>query len=238
MYAGTRNLYADMCVTAKSLLYHNGADTVYFLIEDDTFPHDIPPCIRTMNVSGQTIFPHDGPNYNSIWTYMVLIRAALSKLFPQYQRIIHMDVDTIVKQPIDFLWTVDLGDHYFACVEEKHIQIRPHPYYNFGMAIHNIAKIRQDKVDDTIIQTINTVKLMLPEQDAVNSVCRKNILELPPEYNAMCFNIPKLSDDKVIIKHFASKSKLHPLSELYHQYAALSWDNVLAHKTKLSEKEE
>lgn len=232
VYAATRNLYKDMVVAAKSLLYHNGADIVYFLIEDDSFPHELPPCIRTMNVSNQTLFHHNGPNYSCHWTYMVLLRAALSKLFPQYDRLIHLDVDTVVLKPIDYLWSVDMTGYYYAAVEEKQITIRTHPYFNFGVAIHNLAKLRIDQADDTIINTINTVKLSLPEQDAVNSVCRRHILELPQEYNAMIFNIPKLPDDQACIKHFASKSYMFVHSDYYKHFSGMSWDDVLNHKER------
>lgn len=232
VYAGTRNLYADMVVASKSLLYHDGADIVYFLIEDDTFPHDLPDCIHTINISNQTIFRPDGPNYNSHWTYMVLFRAALTKLFPQYDRLIHLDVDTIVQKPIDYLWSLDLGTNYYACVEEKQITFRQHPYFNFGVAIHNLALLRKHKIDDTIIQTINTTKLLLPEQDAINNACRKNILELPQIYNAMYHNIPCLPDDQAVIKHFAARAKLFPQYELYRKFASLSWKQVLDHQSK------
>lgn len=43
VYAGTRNLYHDMVVSAKSLLCHDGADRIIFLIEDDAFPECLPP---------------------------------------------------------------------------------------------------------------------------------------------------------------------------------------------------
>ena len=88
VYCGTRNLYPYMTGAAKSLLYHNGADRVWFLIEDDAFPEPLPDCISTMNVSEQQFFPQDGPNYHQRWTYMVLMRVALSKVFPQYDRLL------------------------------------------------------------------------------------------------------------------------------------------------------
>ena len=233
VYTGTRNLYSDMVVASKSLLYNDGADIVYFLIEDDTFPHNIPDCIHTMNVSNQTIFRHDGPNYNSHWTYMVLIRAALTKIFPQYDRLIHLDVDTIVQQPIDCLWNLDLSHYYYACVAENQITIRQHPYFNFGMAVHNLALLREHKIDDTIIQTINTTKLTFPEQDAINTVCRRNILELPQRYNAMYHNIPLIPDDQAVIKHFAARAKLFPNYEPYRTFSKMSWDQILDHQSKL-----
>jgi len=232
VYAGTRNLYHEMTVSAKSLLYHNGADRVFFLIEDDTFPEDLPDCITCINVSNQEFFRKDGPNYNNNWTYMVMIRAVLSKLFPQYDCIIHLDHDTIVRKPIDCLWNLNLDRYYFAAVEEKQIRIRPHPYFNFGVVVHNLQRIREDKVDDTIIQTLNTSRLALPEQDAVNSVCKRNILELPATYNAMYFNIPKVPEENVVIKHYAGRSKTFSSQDEYKHYDAMTWEQALKGEKK------
>ena len=77
VYAGTRNIYNNMVVAARSLLWHTRMDRVVFLIEDDTFQEPLPSVIETMNVSGQEFFPQDGPNYQSRWTYMTLMRLVL-----------------------------------------------------------------------------------------------------------------------------------------------------------------
>ena len=42
VYCGTRNLYKNMITAAKSLLIHSNVEKIYFLIEDDIFPYEIP----------------------------------------------------------------------------------------------------------------------------------------------------------------------------------------------------
>jgi len=232
LYAATRNLYDDMVVSAKSLLANNGADKIYFLIEDESFPHDLPSCIHPVDVSNQTIFPPSGPNFTCRWTYMALIRVALSRLFTGLDKILTLDVDTITHKPIDYLWNLDLSNYYFAMVEEQQIRHRQHPYFNFGVCMQNLAKLR-DGADNVIITTINTTWLNYPEQDAVNSVCRRHIFNLPPEYNAMWFNIPPVPDDDVCIKHYANKFIPFSMNEDYKHYAALSWDDVFNLQSQL-----
>lgn len=227
VYTGTRNIYHDMLVSAKSLLFHNGADRVYFLIEDDTFPEPLPDCITPMNISGQTFFPASGPNFKSRWTYMVMIRIALAKIFPKLDRILSLDHDTIVRKPVDYLWNLDLGSHYFAAVEEKQITIRQHPYYNFGVVLHNLAQLR-DGMDDTIIRLLNTTYFGFCEQDAANSICRNNILPLLPEYNAFGFQKPCVSEDEAIIRHYAAYNSNLRTFDDYKFYEKLSWDQILS----------
>jgi len=49
---------------------------------------------------------------------MVLLRAAYTKIFPQLDRILSIDMDTIVNENISNLWELDLTEYYIAAVEE------------------------------------------------------------------------------------------------------------------------
>lgn len=230
VYCGTRNLYGDMVTAAKSLLYHNGADKVWFLIEDDVFPHEIPDCISTMNVSGQTYFREDGPNYYQHWTYMVLMRAALAHIFPQYDRILSLDCDTIVNQNIDGIWDTDLTGKYYAGVREM---LPGHeydqPYCNFGVIMLNLAQLR-DGTENRVIDLLNTKHYDFPEQDAYRDVVKDAFVTLPPEYNTLYYSTAASSTTGAKIIHYAN----HPRSEnvmLFRKYARKTWDAVLAHES-------
>ena len=87
VYTGTRNVYSDMVVACKSLLYHKGADLVVFMVEDDEFPEDLPPMVKCVNVSLQEFFDRDGPNYNNRWTYMTLMKVTLWSRFLNFMGI-------------------------------------------------------------------------------------------------------------------------------------------------------
>jgi len=215
VYCGTRNLYHDMTVAAKSMLYHRGADRIVFMIEDDTFPERLPPCIITMNVSGQPYFRHDGPNYNSDWTYMVLMRVALSKYFPQTDRILSMDVDTIVCDDISGLWNTDISRAYLAAVPENERSTGSitSPYYNFGVALLNLHNLR-DGMDDIIIRSLNTEYYRYNEQDAVNRFCYGKIVPLQAMYNMSMFTC---KGTVTKIKHFAF-DRTRRSHDLYRKY--------------------
>ena len=51
VYAGTRNIYENMIPSMKSLLIHSNVEKIYFLIEDDKFPYELPPEVECINVS-------------------------------------------------------------------------------------------------------------------------------------------------------------------------------------------
>ena len=207
VYSGTRNLYPHMVVAAKSLLYHHGADTVYFLIEDDTFPEPLPDCIRTINVSGQSFFLHDSPNYNTPWTYMCLMRAAYHRLFPQ-KRILSLDVDTIVNKNIDPLWDLDISNAYWAGVAELYPgeDETKQNKYNIGVALFNLHNLR-DGTGDRIISLLNTQYLPYPEQSAFNIICRNHIRQIPCEFNSMLNTVDRPPDVSARIFHATNAPK-------------------------------
>jgi len=50
---------------------------------------------------------------------MVLIRAAYTKIFLHLDRILSIDIDTIVNENISELWDLDLAGYYIAAAEEE-----------------------------------------------------------------------------------------------------------------------
>lgn len=50
VYCGTKNLYKDMLIAAKSLMVNSSVEKIYFMIEDDKFPYLLPSCIKCINV--------------------------------------------------------------------------------------------------------------------------------------------------------------------------------------------
>ena len=221
-YSGTRNIYDRMLTAAKSLLMHSNVEKIYFLIEDDQFPYELPKEIECINISQQTYFPKDGPNFNNVLTYMVLIRAAYTKIFPHLDRILSIDMDTVVNENISDLWDLDLTNYYIAAVEERELSLEEGSYFNMGVAMLNLKKIREDKKDDEIIQALNTYWYRYKEQDCFNEFFRGHALILPSDYNC-CWQANPPAHEKVT--HFAGLYELDnfphfnfyknlPLSEL------------------------
>ena len=187
VYAGTRNIYQDMIPALNSLLIHSDVDKIYLLIEDDIFPFPLPSEVECINISNQTYFRKDGPNFNSSWTYMVLIRAALSKIFPQYDKILSLDVDTIVNENISVLWDTDISNAYLAAAHEPLKSTDNFIYINMGVALFNLKKLREDHMDDKIIEALNTQFYEYNEQDCISKLCQGNIVELDPRYNVCSY---------------------------------------------------
>lgn len=217
-YCGTRNLYYDMLPAIKSLLANSDVDKVYLLIEDDTFPFELPDCVTCVNVSEQTYFRRDGPNFQNGWTYMVLMRAALHRVFPELDIILSLDVDTIVDADISGLWDIDLSDHYLAGVREPHKSIKQ-LYVNAGVMLLNLKKLRESGKGDELIESLNSKHYDFNEQDCINELCNGNVLRIPGDYNQSDWTEPTATP-KII--HFAAK-KYYQDDPAVTRYRNMDW---------------
>ena len=222
VYTGTRNLYRWMVPAVKSMLMHTDVDHIYLLIEDDEFPFDLPNKVSTLNVSGQTYFKPDGPNMKSQFTYMALMRAALCYEFSGLDRILSLDVDTIVVEDITDIWDLPIDDYYFAAVGEPHrIKTDGYFYTNVGVTLFNLKKLRDGKADE-VIEAINTVKRPYVDQDLMNELCKDHIYSMPPEYNACSFTY---WGAKPKVVHYAA-IKYWGDMELVRKYKDVPWSEI------------
>lgn len=202
VYAGTRNVYQDMIPSMKSLLIHSNVEKIYFLIEDDEFPYELPPEVECINVSKQKWFPASGINMKNRCSYMVLLRAAFPKIFSCLDRILTIDNDTIVRENISELWQLDMKDYYIAgCIEPKKSTPTFH-YINMGVAMINLQAWRENKIDDRLIDELNTYYFEETEQTAINIACQGHILVLDSMYNRNNYTDLHIGKEKII--HYAA----------------------------------
>ena len=200
-YCGTRNLYGDMLTAAKSLMCNSSIDKIYFMIEDDKFPFLLPECVECINVKNQTYFKNDGPNFKSQFTYMALIRAALTKLLPNEDLVLSLDVDTIIDQNIDELWDINMNKYYIAGVREPERSCgNNYIYINFGVTLINLKLLRENKKDILLINNLNNYYYQFDVQDCYTEQCQNKIYELDNKYNATPF-CGKITKRKII--HYA-----------------------------------
>ena len=223
VYSGTRNVYADMVPAAKSLFLHTPVDKVYFLIEDEAFPYPLPDRIETVNVADQTYFGPEGPNYRQQWSWMVLMRAVLTKVLPEEERILSLDNDTLVLGDVSELWDLDMAEYYFAGVREPgKVTALTDRYYNFGVNFQNLDRIRADGIDEAAIRELNENFYTAPEQDVMNMLCKGRILELPWKYN-VCNWTRRETGPR--IRHFAREQNWQGFPEV-RKYSRLRWRDI------------
>ena len=225
VYTGSRNIYEDMLICAKSLIAMSNVNKIYFLIEDDEFPMKYDDTlIEVRNVSNQEYFHPWGPNMKTRFTYFAMMRAALAKEFPDIDHILSLDCDTICVRDVSHIWELPVDDYYFAASIEPHRSIAGLKYTNVGVALMNLRKQRQTKKVDEYIDVLNLQEFSYVDQDVMNYLSQGYIYEMNSEYNANSWTKPN-SNPRII--HFAGMKRdewhKHPK---YKEYKDMTWGDV------------
>ena len=169
VYSLTHHVYQWIIPSLRSLAEHNPEAKVYILAEDDKLPFDLPMPAKVINVSAQKWFPEIGVNYNNDFTYINLLKVRYPSIL-KVQKVIHLDIDTIVCDSLDGLWETDLTGKWFGAVTEKQTWYRPfgNTYYNMGIAVINLEQMRKDNIEPMMEGYLNVVKQPFADQDAWN----------------------------------------------------------------------
>jgi len=230
-YLMTRNYYKNIFPSLKSLLCNSDVDKVYLLIEDDDIGFELPERVECRNISGQTWFHEGGPNYGTGWSWVVLMRAALTKLFPDMDRILSIDVDTLVVGDISKLWDTPMGRNYVAGALDLPLVTNDNIYINGGVMLLNLDQLRKDGMDDKLIDALNTRKFAYPEQDCINHLCEGRIYLLNGIYNSGVMNYdgttPRSRDNGTPkILHFAGRGlKNYFADPRVQEYKDIPWED-------------
>lgn len=170
VYALTRNVYDWLLPSIRSLAEHNPKTRVFILAEDDALPFDLPMSVEVVNISGQAFFPEIGAHRTEAFGgYINHLKVCYPEILP-VNKVIHLDIDTIVCDSLEDLWKTDVTGKWFAVVPEGQVWYRPYgeSYYNMGVALINLAQMRRDKIVPKMIDFLSTTDQPYADQNAWN----------------------------------------------------------------------
>lgn len=158
---------------------------------------------------------------------MVLMKAAMHRVFPKLDRILCLDVDTVVVDDISELWDLDLSHYYVAGAIEP-LKAKEEVYINAGVMMLNLNNLRTYGKGDELIATLNRKKFMCCEQDCIAERCQGGILEISGDYNAC--NYTEHSNKPKIVHYAAVKNWQKNTRAKWHryltQYRKMPWEEV------------
>lgn len=117
------------------------------------------------------------------------------------EKLLYLDVDTIVQTDISLLWKTDLKDNFIGAIQDvaktvdcewggipnfKELGLDPKTkYFNSGVMLINPKKWREQDVSSQIILALNKYKthVRFADQYGINVVLCKKWLELDPKWN-------------------------------------------------------
>ena len=128
-------------------------------------------------------------------TYTVYFKLLIPIIFPDFERVIYLDSDTLIFKDLSEMFNLPFNDNYIlgypfhtpwmVTINHKHPKI----YVNAGVLLININKIRKDNKDFELIDFTRkyTKRLFFLEQDGINFVYYKKMGLLPLKYGVYLY---------------------------------------------------
>lgn len=185
-------------------------------------------------------------------TPAAILKFKIPVILDKVGKVLYMDGDVLVQDDILELYNTDLKGRYAAVVKDiiseknpKHLKFLKYPYkyyFNSGMMLLNLTRMRKDKVTDKLVDyRLHGINHFM-DQDTLNVVFGEKVLYVSPRYNFLnrfyewwdpkklsAFyeeNLPpteKAAFKKAVILHLGSHEKpwkyeMGYLSRLYDKY--------------------
>lgn len=200
VYCADRAIYNLLPTSINSLLSNNDVDKIYIVCEDDSISFINNPKIHIINVSDNDYIIKDGFNCTKQFPYMAMTRCALSRILSE-DKVIYLDVDTIVDSSIFDLWNFNMGASPIAA------RVENEGYINSGVLLMNLKQIRAEGYDDRMLDLLKRCRFVFPDQDVINLVFKNRVAHLPDYFNKIGRDKEAYETGNFIIRHFAGITK-------------------------------
>lgn len=175
-------------------------------------------------------------DYYSKTTYY---RLFIAEMFPEYDKALYIDSDTVVTTDISELCLTDIGDAYvgachdqamvqmdvFGTYAEKVVGVSRHNFFNAGLILINCRAFRKYNVLNKFIELLHTYNFVVTQdEDYLNLICKDHVYWLDQRWNTMIFgNIPYPIEEAKIIHYIMVSKPWHyddcRHGEIFWQYA-------------------
>ncbi len=164
-------------------------------------------------------------NYShSHYSIEMYYRLLIPEILFKYHKVIYLDCDLIVNKDVAELFKIDILDNIIAAVTNKiysdymkkyvenTLNLVLDKYFNSGVLIINTKKFNEEHIKEKCFTVLNeTKKLMCPDQDILNIVCKDRCYYLPIKWNFQNspnnFSLQETYEIEKNIIHFTSGFK-------------------------------
>lgn len=187
-----------------SALAHSDRLVVHYLHGAGFSSDDAARLGRMFERPGQRIVFHeiaddriDGLRIEQDFGPTMWYRILLPELLLDVERVLYLDVDTLVLDRLDPLWELELGSSLLAAVRNvfmpyhrqraADLGMEASGYFNSGVLLMNLEQMRNDRFTDIVyaLARRRARELDWPDQDALNLAARHRWMALQPRWNVM-----------------------------------------------------
>lgn len=177
--------------------------------------------------------------------------AALAKfnimnILPHLDKVLYLDSDVIVQNNLVDLYDMDLEERYAAVVKDiapillykpsilKKLNLDHKCYFNSGVMLLNLKQLREDKLNERLIDYKQNGINFFMDQDALNVCFKENVKYLNLKYNYI-ITIPQRFKWNTIKRYYDEDKKIN-INNAYIVHLASPfkpWNNYVPQATKL-----
>ncbi|MBR2137425.1 MAG: glycosyltransferase family 8 protein [Alphaproteobacteria bacterium] len=223
---------------------HPQTNIVFHLISDDITDDDVQKLsalsrIKPCKIVSHLISQADFAQYKDMdFGYMslsTLYRFKIMEYVPQdVDKVLYLDGDMIVTEPLDELFATDLTGYFAGVVEEKgafqaaNLRLKGGQYFNAGMILFNVEVLKKHNLleEALIYYRQNKERIVSHDQDILNGLWDQKVKFLDQKFNVPSF-VKKFKNPVVI--HYTGFVKKpwhaycrHPQKNEWLKYAQMS----------------
>ncbi|MBQ8323426.1 MAG: glycosyltransferase family 8 protein [Clostridia bacterium] len=134
------------------------------------------------------------------YTSAIYFRLFIPDLFPQYDKAIYLDCDTVLLDDVAKLYSVDIGRNYIGAVADQAVaaigpfrdyvknalDVEAEKYFNSGVIVLNLVELRKIGFYQTFYGILDSYDFTVaPDQDCLNLICKDKVYYYGAEWNRM-----------------------------------------------------
>ena len=152
------------------------------------------------------------------YTNTTYFRLFIPELYPQYEKALYLDSDTVVLADIAELYNTDIGENLVAAAQEGVIQnIKVYQdyvekvvgvasykrFFNAGVLLMNLNELRRFQFQEKILYLLSTVKYsVIQDEDYLNRMCKGRVKFVDSTWNKMPIDIDNVKIENIKLIHF------------------------------------
>ncbi len=200
------------------------------------------------------------PRFKSVYHFSIVTyyRLFIASLFPEYDKILYLDCDLIVKGDISELYNIVLGENVLGAVPDQYVRstsefrlyaekavgVDPDTYFNAGVLVISLNKFREKGIENEFVHLIteHDFDLLDPDQAYLNYLCFKKTLILSEGWNKSPLKTSYTGEKSIVHYNLYKKPWQYDNvndGELFWDYAKAShfYDIILQRKSCFCKKE-
>ncbi len=145
-------------------------------------------------------------------------RLFIPDLYPQYNKALYLDSDTLILDDIANLYNIDIGNNLLGAIPDKAVQTVPEfqeyvekvvgvssykKYFNAGILVMNLDELRKFEFQEKFLYLLDTIKYSVAQdQDYLNRLCKGRVKIINEAWNVMPIDHLKVNLENIKLIHY------------------------------------